>query len=126
MCLCSPSLPAPPGMLRLSKETAKDREKLALSGEQPEQLLILGAAASCCQDPWCGKAVGHGWDFWGSIWDGGGGWFLDYFVLFLFSFLTQHKAIDLQSGCIVVVIYDNCGCRFVRSSIFFFLNIKIV
>lgn len=57
---------------------------------------------------------------------GVGGWFLDYFVLFLFSFLTQHKAIDLQSGCIVVVTYDNCGCRFVRSSIFFFLNIKIV
>lgn len=28
----------------------------------------------------------------------------------------------LQSGCIVVVIYDNCGHRFVRSSVFIFLN----
>lgn len=46
----------------------------------------LGVSASCYQQPWCGKALGHGWDFWDSIWGGGAGWLLGSSVLFLFFF----------------------------------------
>lgn len=123
--LCSPFLPALAGVLkhwegwkRLKKAISLWGTAWAASDAGNSSILLPPMVMWQGIGPWLG--------LFGVVGGFGCGFFLLVWVFGFVFFATQGNWMYLQSGCIVVVIYGNCGCRFVRSFIFIFLNKKFV
>jgi len=72
-------------------KAGSDCKKLPLFGELPEQLLNVGAVASCCHQLWCSVASGPGWVV-----------FVFWYIFFLIFSTTRRMnlfAIRLHCSC---------------------------